>query len=328
MKELIDNFSKQLNEAVEIALKQEFVNQRSMINNIVFTGMGGSGIGSKIVAQWIEKEIKVPITFVQNYEIPSCINRDTLVIATSYSGNTEETLTSIEKCLKQGALVVGICTGGKLKEICEENQIDCIIIPTGFPPRAALAYSLAQQLIVLIKFNLISWNSIYELTNCSDLIAEHKEEIKLKAQEIVKVINHTNPVIYAEHPYESVAIRGKQQINENGKYLCRYHTIPEMNHNELLGWGSGNENHSAIFLYNSDMNTSNLKRFELTQKIIENETKNVIAIHSRGNNQIEESIYFIHLLDWTSYYLGIERGADVMEIEKINFLKKELALIK
>ena len=233
MKELIDNFSKQLFEAVEIALKQDFINERSTIKNVVFTGMGGSGIGSKIVAQWIEKEIKVPITFVQNYEIPSCISRDTLVIATSYSGNTEE--------------------------------------------------------------------------------------IKLKAQEIVKVINHTNPVIYAEYPYESVAIRGKQQINENGKYLCRYHTIPEMNHNELLGWGSGNENHSAIFLYNSDMNSSNLKRFELTQKIIEKQTTNVIAIHSRGNNQIEESIYFIHLLDWTSYYLGIE---------KINFLKKELALKK
>ena len=229
MKELIDNFSKQLFEAVEIALKKDFIKHHGAINNIVFIGMGGSGIGSKIVAQWIEKEIKVPITFVQNYEIPSCISKDTLVIATSYSGNTEETITSVEKCLKKGALVIGICSGGKLKKICKQNQIDCIIIPKGFPPRAALAYSLAQKLIVFIKFNLISWNSIYELTNCSDFIAEHKEEIKLKAQEIVKVINHTNPVIYAEYPYESVAIRGKQQINENGKYLCRYHTIPEMN---------------------------------------------------------------------------------------------------
>ena len=84
-------------------MKQDFVNQRSTIKNVVFTGMGGSGIGSKIVAQWIEKEIKVPITFVQNYEIPSCISKDTLVIATSYSRNTEEIITSIEKCLKKGA---------------------------------------------------------------------------------------------------------------------------------------------------------------------------------------------------------------------------------
>lgn len=326
MKELISKFNEQLREAIEIALRQKFINHPRKINNIVFTGMGGSGIGSRIVAQWIEKEIKVPITFVQNYEIPSWISRDTLVIATSYSGNTEETLSSIEKCIKTGAIVVGICSGGKLRDMCIENQLDCIIIPKGFPPRAALAYSLAQQLIVLIKFNLISWNSIYELTNCSDFIAKHEEEIKLKAQEIVKIINNTNPVIYAEFPYEGVAIRGKQQFNENGKFLCCYNVIPEMNHNELLGWDSGNQSHSALFLYNSDMNSSNLKRFELTQKIIENQTKNVIAIHSRGKNKIEESIYFIHILDWASYYLGIERGADVMEIDKIDFLKNQLAL--
>ena len=327
MKELIDNFSKQLTEAIEIAAKQDFKSSRSLISNVVFTGMGGSGIGARIVAQWIEKEINVPITFVQNYEIPSWINKNTLIIATSYSGNTEETLSSIEKCLKIGAEVVGICSGGKLKDICEQNQLDCIIVPKGFPPRAALAYSLAQQLIILTKFKLISSRSFDELKNCSEFLNKYKEEIKLKAKEIVKVINNTNSVIYAESPYESVAIRGKQQFNENGKYLCRYHVIPEMNHNELLGWGSGDENHSAIFLYNGDMNTSNLKRFKLTQKIIENQTKNVISVISRGENQIEESMYFIHILDWTSYYLGNERGVDVMEIEKIDFLKTELSRI-
>lgn len=328
MFELINNFREQLNDAIRIAFNHQFKQHEGVIRNVVFTGMGGSGIGARIIAQWVEKEIKVPISFVQNYEIPAFINNETLVIAASYSGNTEETIESVKQCINSGAVIVGVCSGGELQNSCLQHQFDCILVPKGFPPRAALAYSLAQQLIILTSFNLISRDSIDKLKNCIDFLGEHEEEIKLKAKKVVAVINKTQPVIYAESPYESAAIRGKQQFNENGKYLCRYHVIPEMNHNELLGWSSGNDNHSAIFLYNSDMNPNNAKRFELTQKIIESQTNNVIALHSRGKNQIEESMYFIHLLDWASYYLGIERGVDVMEIEKIDFLKSELARMK
>lgn len=325
MKKLIGDFSDQISEAIEIALNQKFHRPNIDFQNVVFTGMGGSGIGSKIVSQWIENEISIPITFVQNYEIPSWINKNTLVIATSYSGDTEETLSSVSKCLSKGAFVIAICTGGKLKFICDQENLNCLIIPNGYPPRAALAFSLAQQLFILTKFNLISSKSFDCLRNCSSFLMKYKEEIKTKAKEIVKVINNTNPVIYAEAPYESIAIRGKQQFNENGKYLCRHHTIPEMNHNELLGWGTADNNNSAIFLFNSDMNTSNLKRFELTRKIVESKSKDIISVYSRGENMIEESMYFIHTLDWASYYLGIARGADVLEIEQIDFLKSELA---
>lgn len=327
MKELIENFSQQIIEAISIAKKQNLRTKSEGISNVVFIGMGGSGIGSRIVAQLVEQEIKFPISFIQNYQVPAWIDKNTLVIATSYSGNTEETLSALEKCIQKGSRIIGICSGGRLLGICNQNQFDVVIVPPGYPPRAALAYSVVLQLYVLKILELISEKCIIQINNCSEFLTENQEKIQLKAKEVVQVINGTTPVIYAETPYESVAIRGKQQFNENSKYLCRYHVLPEMNHNELLGWASADSSHSAIFLYNSDMNDNNFQRFELTRKIIEEKTNNIISIYAKGENQMEQTFYLINILDWSSYYLGVERGIDVMEIEKIDYLKSKLAHI-
>lgn len=327
MKELIENFSEQIIEAISIAKKQNLRTKSEGISNVVFIGMGGSGIGSRIVAQLVEQEIKVPISFIQNYKIPAWIDKNTLVIATSYSGNTEETLCALEMCLQKGSRIIGICSGGKLLDMCNQNQFDVVKVPPGYPPRAALAYSVVLQLYVLKILELISEKCIMQINKCSEFLTKNQEEIKSKAKEVVEVINGTTPVIYAEDPYESVAIRGKQQFNENSKYLCRYHVLPEMNHNELLGWASADSTHSAIFLYTSDMNDNNFQRFELTRKIIEEKTNKIISIYAKGENQLEQTFYLINILDWSSYYLGVERGVDVMEIEKIDYLKSKLANI-
>jgi glucose/mannose-6-phosphate isomerase len=325
MEELITKFGDQLEESFKIARNYTFKHKISPITNVVFTGMGGSGIGSKIVAQWIEKEIKVPVTFVQNYEIPSWVQAGCLVIASSYSGNTEETLSSVKLSHERGAHIVGICSGGELAAFCAQHNMDCILVPPGLPPRSALAYSLVQQLSILIWHKLISEAAYVQLNACNAFLVQHQTEIKQLAKEIVPTINNTNLVIYAEANYESVAVRAKQQINENSKFLCRHHSIPEMNHNELLGWGCGNSNHAALFLYTAGMHRQNSKRFELTREIVSRKTDKVLSLYAKGANQIEQSMYLIHLLDWVSLYLGYERNEDVVEIENINYLKEELA---
>lgn len=325
MEELINNFNDQLEESFRISSHYTFKHRAKQIKNVVFIGMGGSGIGSKLVAQWIEKEIKIPITFVQNYEIPSWINQESLVIASSYSGNTEETITSVKLCHDQGAHIVSICSGGELADFCTLHNLDCILVPPGLPPRAALAYSLVQQLSILIWHELISDVTFSQLATCPKFLSQHRTEIKQLAKNIVPIINNTNLVIYAEANYESVAIRAKQQLNENSKFLCRHNSIPEMNRNELLGWGCGNSQHAALLLYTDGMHPQNAKRFELTREIISKKTEKVLSIFSMGTNQIEQSMYLIHLLDWVSLYLGYERGEDVVEIENINYLKEELA---
>jgi glucose/mannose-6-phosphate isomerase len=325
MEELINTFGAQLEESFSIARNYKFKHNSKQITNVVFTGMGGSGIGSKLVAQWIEKEISIPITFIQNYDIPGWVNSSSLVIASSYSGNTEETISSVKLCHEKGAQIVGICSGGDLASFCSLHNLDCIVVPPGLPPRAALAYSLVQQLNILKWYDLISEISYTQLLACTNFLDRYRSEIKEIAKSIVPTINNTNLVIYAEANYEAVAIRAKQQINENSKFLCRHNVLPEMNHNELLGWGCGSSDHSAIFLYTEGMHRQNIKRFELTRELVSRKTTKVISIFSKGSNQIEQSMYLIHLLDWVSLYLGYEREEDVVEIENINYLKEELA---
>jgi glucose/mannose-6-phosphate isomerase len=325
MEKFIAEFPIQLAESIALAKEQQLKIPGQKIENVVICGLGGSGIGAKIVSQWIENEIEVPITIVQNYTIPSFINTSTLVIGSSYSGNTEETLTSLFECQKKSALIAGISSGGELEIYCKINNYNHIKVPGGYPPRAALAFSVVQLLNILFQYGLISDNSIQQLTESLKHLVNYSEEIIIKSKEVAELIDKTNAVIYAESTYECVAIRGKQQFNENSKYLCRYHVIPEMNHNELLGWGCGNNNHSVIFLRTDDMDYRNKKRFDLTTKIIESKTNNTITIQAKGRNRIERSLYLIHLLDWASYFLGIKRNEDVMEIKLINFLKSELA---
>ena len=325
MKDLILGFPNQIKESVRIGKVQCLKTNNSEIKNVVFCGMGGSGIGGRIVSQWIEKEIKVPLILVQNYDVPEFVNSSTLVIGSSYSGNTEETISALTRSRAKGANIVGITSGGRLKEFCHENSYDFIIVPGGLPPRAALGYSLVQLLVVLEHYNLITNNVLQALAKSATFLGQKLEDIMLLAEKIASKINNTQVVIYAEAPYESIAIRGKQQLNENSKYLCRHHVIPEMNHNELLGWGSGNNKHSAIFLMTSDINERNKKRFELTAGIVGEKTDNITIVKAEAENRIEESMYFIYLFDWISYFLGTARGVDLIEIDNIDYLKSELA---
>ena len=325
MEKLIKEFPAQLRESVEIAQKINLQVPAKKYSNIVVCGLGGSGIGARIVSQWLEEELHIPFTVVQNYTIPKFIDANTLVIGSSYSGNTEETISALNACKERGAEIIGISSGGKLMAFCAANNYNFIQVPGGLPPRAALGYSIVQLVKVLESYNLISPECFNEFLPTASFLEVHTSEIQEIAREIVKVINNTTNVIYAEAPYESVALRGKQQLNENGKFLCRYHVIPEMNHNELLGWGSGSEKDSVIFLQTDDMHPSNKKRFELTREIVSKKTDNIISIHAKGSNKMERSMYLIYVLDWASNYLGLARNEDVTEIRTIDYLKGELA---
>jgi glucose/mannose-6-phosphate isomerase len=325
MEKLIQEFPAQLRESVEIAQKVNLQIPSKKFSNIVVCGLGGSGIGARIVSQWLEEELQIPFTIVQNYTIPKFIDANTLVIGSSYSGNTEETISAVTACKERGAEIVGISSGGTLMAFCANNNFNFIQVPGGLPPRAALGYSIVQLVKVLESYKLISSECFNEFLPTAAFLEAHTSEIQEIAREMVNIINNTTNVLYAEAPYESVALRGKQQFNENGKFLCRYHVIPEMNHNELLGWGSGSQNDSVIFLQTEDMHPSNKKRFELTREIVSKKTDKVISVHAKGSNKMERSMYLIYVLDWASNYLGLARNEDVTEIRTIDYLKGELA---
>ncbi len=325
MKKLIAEFPQNIVGALKIASDMKFTKPRNEIRNVVICGMGGSGIGGRLVAEWLEMEIQIPITFVQDYDLPAFVNEFSLLVGSSYSGNTEETLSSVAQGLERGAHVVGICSGGLLQEFCTENKLDVVVVPGGNPPRSALAYSVIQLISLFTQLNLISGESLKSIEKGRNLILQEKENIEVEARQIAQFLKDKVIAIYAPSNYEAVAIRARQQFNENGKLLCWHHVIPEMNHNELVGWGGGDDRFGALFLDTQDWNPRNNKRLEFSLDVVKSKTKQVMILKAKGNSVIERSIYIIHVVDWASWYLSELKSVDAMDIQVIDSLKSTLA---
>ncbi len=328
MEKLIQEFSSNIKEALEIAAKATFVKPGNDVRNIVICGMGGSGIGGRIVAQWIENNCPVPVLSVQDYELPAFVDKHSLVIGSSYSGNTEETLFSLEDAKQKGATIIGICSGGALETFCKENNYQYVIVPGGNPPRTALAYSLVQLSNIFLQLGYAQKTILDEISNGKVIIDSELIHIKSEAMRVAKELQKRTVAVYAGAPYEGVTIRAKQQLNENSKELCWQHVIPEMNHNELVGWGGGDNRYACLFIQTNDLSMRNQKRFDISVERTRSKTDKVVIIEAKGATRVEKSIYLIHLIDWISLYLSDLKHGDPIEIEIIDYLKAELGKIK
>jgi glucose/mannose-6-phosphate isomerase len=325
MDQLIKAFPQQILESLEIAEHSNFSLPKNNITQVVVCGMGGSGIGGKIALQWVIDEIKVPVVLHSDYGIPNFVNANTLVICSSYSGNTEETLSSLEQAHQKGAYIIGVCSGGKLMEFCNNHGYTCVALPGGNPPRAALAYSLIQLVNILTKHGLISAIHLGQIRTASDFLLEDQLTIQAEGKTIAEFLLGKVGVVYAGPFYEGVAVRARQQFNENSKTLAICHVIPEMNHNELLGWEGGDNRFAVLFLNSSDLDKRNAARFAFTKSFVSGKTDFVKEVFAKGNNRIERSLYLIHLVDWASYYIAELKQIDAVDITVIEALKKELA---
>ena len=327
MKKLISKFTDQLRDALKIGEDSNFKKTARTFNNIVITGLGGSGIGGKIVAQLVQNDIDVPVFINNGYHLPAFVNENTLVIVSSFSGNTEETLEAMKLAQDKGAEIACISSGGKVIEIAKENNYNYILLPNCHSPRAMLSYSLTQQFFVLNHYGFINGDFKKSIENAINLIDNEIEFIKNEALKVAKGIKGKTAIIYSEENYEGVAIRLRQQLNENAKVLCWHHVLPEMNHNELVGWAGGKDEY-AVILFRNDSDYSRIqKRIEISKEVIEKYTKTHFEIWSKGNNPVEKAIYLIILGDWISIFLAELLNVDPIEIKVINHLKGELAKI-
>lgn len=327
MYKLISDFPSNINEALTIASSAKFQTPKKEIRNVLISGMGGSGIGGKMVSFWVQEHISVPIQSFQDYTCPSFVNEHTLVIASSYSGNTEETLICVNQAKEKGAQIVSVCSGGEILEFCKANGFDSVVVPGGNPPRTALAYSVVQVLNILVQHNLVPSHLLQDLKKSEELLISDLVEIQTEAKKLAEFTKNTVPVFYASAKYEAVAVRARQQYNENSKILCWHHVLPEMNHNELVGWGGGDSRFTAIFFDTQDLIPRNQKRLEITREVIAKKTK-IYNLPTKGNSFIERSFYLIHLVDWASFYAAQIKEVDAFDIDIIDYLKDELSKFK
>ena len=325
MNNYISDFTNHLNDALSIGNSSKFNNSKAGITNILICGLGGSGIGGSIITDIVNDVINVPIKATKGYEVPNFVNENTLVIACSYSGNTEETIEAVEKCLSKNAEVSVITSGGKLKEIALENNLNHIIIPGGHPPRAMFGYGFTELFFVLKNYKLINTDFKNDFKNAILLLNKEKENIKTLAKSIAKKLYKKTPIIYTSEGFEGVAIRFRQQINENSKMLCWHHVVPEMNHNELLGWRTNVEELAVIYLRNKNDYYRNQTRIDINKSVINKYTEDILEIWSKGNSLIETSLYHINVGDWISWYLSELNNVDAIEIDVIDFLKDKLS---
>ncbi|HIA11225.1 MAG TPA: bifunctional phosphoglucose/phosphomannose isomerase [Flavobacteriales bacterium] len=325
MKTLIENFSGQLSEAVKIGEAAELASCDKTLTNVLVSGLGGSGIGGTIVSQLTAGDANVPINVNKEYGIPKYISENSLVIISSYSGNTEETLQSMEYAISSGAEVACITSGGEVLKIAQENNLNHIVVPGGMPPRACLGYSLTQLLYLLDHYGITSYDFRNDLRASIDLLIQEEDNITEEAKKVAESLSNKIPIIYSTAGFEGVSIRFRQQLNENSKMLCWHHVFPEMNHNELVGWRNKSEDIAVVLLRN-DSDPERVKtRVEICKDIFSKYCSTIIEVNSKGSSALENTLYHIHLGDWISWYLSEINQVDATEIDVINFLKNELS---
>lgn len=326
MEELIIRFTTQLREALQIAGKYKFrAAKNTKFQNVILTGLGGSGIAGSIVQNFVFDKLKVPFVVNKDYFLPAFVGKDSLVIVSSYSGNTEETVAALETALKLKATVVCITSGGKIAEIAAKKGVDCIELPGGMPPRACIGYSMIQVLRVCEYFSMFKNVLSKDIPAAIELLDKEEKDIRKKSKAIAAKLVGKLPIIYAASDYEGMATRFRQQLNENSKILTWHHAIPEMNHNELVGWRDKDPNKVVVILRNDTDYDRVQTRIEINKKVFKQYTPNIIEIRSKGVSYFERIFYFIHLTDYISTELAKLREVDATEVKVIDFLKGSLA---
>ncbi len=302
------------------------------IKNIVITGLGGSAISGDVFANLFGRELSLPFMVNRNYNLPEFVNESSLIIVSSYSGNTEETISALKEAIARKAQIVCITTGGKIGSIAENENLSLVILQKGFQPRFAFWLSIFTLIKIFEMLNLIGEQK--KIINDSIELLQRKGESFSQdennfALNVAKSLIGFIPVIYSADSYTSgVGLRLKGQFNENSKTHAFHNVIPEMNHNEIIGWETFSESKfpaKIIFISDEEYHPRVKTRFEIVGNILTKTGLEIFRMQSGMENFKLRIIDLIYSGDWISYYLAILRKHDPSEIDNINYLKEELA---
>ena len=319
MNEIIKKYPEMCLEAIEITKNLTLPDYQ--FDKIIVSGMGASAISGDLLKDLLRYEINLPIEVCRDYHIPAYADENTLVFCISYSGDTEETLSQFVDCIEKKCKIIGITSGGKLKEWCEKFNLSCIIVPEGYQPRSALPYLFISILVCLQKMGLI--NKEKEIDETIGILRNIETR---KIKRIAVSLKNCMPIIYASNDFASVARRVKTQFNENSKIPAKYDLFPELDHNEIVGYEKNklNKNSVIILLRDKDEPIEIKTRIEITKKIMKNKVKKIIEFWSEGKSKLAKMMSLIFIGDYLSYELAILNKVDPFETKSLVFLKKRL----
>ena len=338
MLKFINDLPEQCRDAYEIGKSGNINKPAVKINNIVFAGVGGSGIGADMVKVYLQDELKIPVLICRNYTLPAFVGENTLLFCSSYSGNTEETLSCFKQGLKRRAFIITMGSGGRLKELSLKNNFVHILIPPGYPPRTAIGYMSITMLGALAALGFIKdkEGDVKELY--SELSDIRNKEIGFKvpsakniSKQIAAKLHKKYSIIYgASGTTEAVSSRWREQIAENSKALSSSNVLPEMNHNEIVGWRFPKKllkDFKVIMLCDKDDNERIKERVRISSGIIKKSRTEVLVLERKSGGTLARIYSLVYIGDFVSFYLAILNNIDPTPVEVIDYLKKKLGKI-
>jgi glucose/mannose-6-phosphate isomerase len=332
----IRDFPKQVEDAVRIGAKANVKLSLKGIQNIVLTGLGGSAIGGDLLRSYLADELAVPFVVNRHYLLPAFVSSKSLVIVSSYSGNTEETISSHRDAVKKKAKVLCISTNGETEKLAKKHKHPLIKIPGGLSPRAALGYSFFPLLVVLGKLGLFKSKTkdiketIQLLTSKGEAFANPGAENNA-AYRLALQLKGKLPIFYSPNEHlDAINVRWRGQMAENAKELAFGHVLPEMNHNELVGWKvlkNLMKEMEVVFLRDKGTHKRVAVRENITKQVIAQYASNVTEVWSEGTSLLARMFSLIQFGDWVSLYLAILNNEDPAPVAVIDYLKGELSKV-
>lgn len=303
------------------------------LQRVVVAGMGGSALAALIAKNWLETETSLQLEVVRTYRLPQYVDEDTLVICSSYSGNTEETVACLAEARERGAQVAVIAAGGKLADAAHQHQMVFVPMPGGLQPRMAMLYNLRALLKTLVHFEVLDATYFTQLADHAEWLksetsqwgAEATTDQNVAKQLALMSVGKT-PVFYAGHLMAPVAYKWKISWNENAKNVAFCNELPEFNHNEFLGWASHPvEKPFAVFDLISDFEHERiLKRFEISDRLLSGLRPKASIVRLQGPSAVAQMLWGCILADYVSIYVAILNGVDPTPVALIEKLKVEL----
>lgn len=326
----LDVAARQAQQLIDPLTVQQPLPSVGEIRNIVLAGMGGSALAAGIAKDWLD--LPLPFEVVRSYSLPKYVGNQTLVIASSHSGNTEETLAALDQAVERGALIAIIASGGALLERAQADGLPYVQIVGDVQPRMAL-FSNLRALVTLLEAYGVIGGVLGELEAVGQRLgrtaAQWRADVPATdnhAKQIALQLVGKTPVIYASNLMRSVAYKWKISFNENAKNIAFCNALPEFNHNEFIGWSSHpvQKPFGVIDLLSSYDHPRVQRRFELSARLLSGKRPQPITVQLEGETMLEQMAWAALLADYTSIYLAILNGVEPTKVELVERLKHEL----
>jgi glucose/mannose-6-phosphate isomerase len=307
----------------------------SAVDNIVILGMGGSAIGGDLIRSLVQGEVRVPILTYRDYDLPAFVAERTMVIASSHSGNTEETLSAFGQALDTRAKKLVITTGGKLKDLSVLKSIPIFHFDYPVPPRAAIPFSLLPILGLLQRLGLIADKSadVAEMINVlKDMATRINETVPAAnnlAKQLAQRLYGKLPIVYGGGILAEVAHRWKTQLNENSKAWAFYEVFPELNHNAVVGYQFPTTLVNSIMLVmlqSASFPPHLQQRYQATYQILKQAKVSYQLVEATGTSQLSQMMGLVMFGDYVSYYLALLHRIDPTPVAAIDYLKAQMAV--